>query len=175
MSVSTKFEKILLNQEEFEAVRLTHHPDIYDVKSKDLQAARKRLRDLQSKERTFARENRRISRGKAEARGGSFPGTTERPTHRKQVFAAAVKRLNREIERRAAIEARAPQAKIAEKALAMRRENFVPPAKAVTDKTADEGMTKIASRRRRTAVHRDKVGSISQRTKSTQARRDAKG
>ncbi|MDQ0349860.1 hypothetical protein [Ancylobacter vacuolatus] len=173
MSLTNKAERSLISHEEYEIVRLTHHPDIYDVAGEDLQATRKRLRDLQEKERTLAREKRRISRGKAEPRGGSFPGTQERPSQRKQVFAAAVKRLSREIDRRARIAARAPQAEIAERALAMRRENFN--ASHAAADTANEGMQVIASRRRRTTVHPGKVGRVSQRTKAAQARRDAKG
>ncbi|TCK23088.1 hypothetical protein EV667_3764 [Ancylobacter aquaticus] len=172
MSLTNRAERSLINHEEYEIVRLTHHPEIYDVTSDDLHATRKRLRDLQQKARTLAWEKRRISRGKAEPRGGSFPGTQERPSQRKQVFAAAVKRLSKEIERRARLEARAPQVELAEKALAMRRENFTAPT---APDTANEGMQVIASRRRRTSVHPGKVGRVSQRTKAAQARRDAKG
>lgn len=172
MSIAGRAERSLISREEYEVVRLTHHPEIYDVSDDDLPSTRKRLRELHAKERTLAWEKRRISRGKAEPRGGSFPGTHERPSRRKQVFAAAVKRLNREIERRAEIAARPSQSEIAKKALALRRENFVstPPGAA----RADEGMEVIASRRRRTSVHPGKVGRVSQRTKAAQAKRDAK-
>ncbi len=172
MSITGRAERSLISRDEYEVVRYTHHPAIYDVADEDLQATRKRLRDLHAKERTLAWEKRRISRGKAEPRGGSFPGTHERPSRRKQVFAAAVKRLNREIERRAELAARPRQADIARKALALRRENFV--SDTPRDATAHEGMEVIASRRRRTAVHPGKVGRVSQRTKAAQAKRDAK-
>lgn len=171
MSIAGRAERSLISRDEYEVVRLTHHPEIYDVSDDDLSSTRKRLRDLHAKERTLAWEKRRISRGKAEPRGGSFPGTHERPSRRKQVFAAAVKRLNREIERRAEL-ARPSQAEIAKKALAMRRENFVSPPPGAA--RADEGMEVIASRRRRTSVHPGKVGRVSQRTKAAQAKRDAK-
>jgi hypothetical protein len=61
---------------------------------------RQRLRDMRNKERTLARENRRALRGKGAPRGGSFPGTAEHPPlQRKQVFAAALKRVSKEIGR----------------------------------------------------------------------------
>lgn len=46
-------------------------------------------RDLRSSQK------QREVRGKAEARGGSFPGTVDRPLHRKQLFAAALNRMKR--------------------------------------------------------------------------------
>ena len=53
---------------------------------------------MRDKERTLARENRRAVRGKGAQRGASFPGTAEHPLQRKQVFAAALKRV-KEIDR----------------------------------------------------------------------------
>lgn len=172
MSVSSRAERSLVSHEEYEIVRRTHHPDIYDATSEELREVRKRIRDIHSKEQTLARQKRRVSRGKAEERGGSFPGTYEHPARRKQVFAAAVKRLNKELERRKTFEERIPQVEFARKALALRSENFIAPA--FEDKTADDGMTVIASRRRRTSVHPATVGRVSQRTKAAQARRDSR-
>jgi hypothetical protein len=99
MSVSYKFERSLLSHEEHEVLRLTHHPAIYDHDLEGLKALRVRLRQLRDKERTLARQKQRERRGKSEPRGGSFPGTVEQPLHRKQVFAAALKRVNKELGR----------------------------------------------------------------------------
>ena len=66
-----------------------------------------RLRDMRDKERTLAREKCRQARGKETPRGGSFPCTAEHPLWRKQVFATALKRVNREIDRMHKLEARA--------------------------------------------------------------------
>lgn len=96
MSVPCKFERSLLSHEEFETIRLTHHPAIYDVGAAELEAMRSRLRKMRDKERTLGRQKRREQRGKAEARGASFPGTAEHASQRKQVFVAALKRVNRE-------------------------------------------------------------------------------
>ena len=97
MSVPCKFERSLLSHEEYETIHLTHHPAIYDVEAGELEAMRPRLRKMHDKERALSRQKRREGRGKAEARGASFPGTVEHASQRKQVFAAALKRVNKEL------------------------------------------------------------------------------
>ena len=171
MSLSCRFERSLINQEEYEVVRITHHPAIYEVERDGLQAARKQLRALHEKERTFARQNRRTARGKAEARGGSFPGTHERPTRRKQVFASAVKRISKELDRRKKIEARTSNVEAARKALALRRNaNFV--VRPAAGDSANPGMQALVSAKRRKVVTGKRIGSVSQAVKASQARND---
>src|SRR5262249_35546601 len=121
MSIPCKFERSVLSYDEHEIVLRSHHPGIYDAGLDDLKALRQRLRDMRDKERTLAREKRRQARGKATPRGGSFPGTAEHPLRRKQVFAAALKRVNREIDRMHKLEARAAHVEAARRALAIRR------------------------------------------------------
>src|SRR6202012_3696886 len=94
MSIPCKFERSLLSHEEYETVRLTHHPAIYDIEAAELETIRPRLRKMRYKERTLGRQKRREGRGKGEPRGASFPGTAEHALQRKQVFAAALKRVN---------------------------------------------------------------------------------
>lgn len=172
MSAPCKFERSLLSHDEYEAVRLTHHPVIYDLDGTQLRATQLRLRTMRDKERTLARQKRREMRGKAEARGGSFPGTAERPSQRKQVFASALKRVNKEISRLRKLEAHGAHVEAAHRALAqLRAAKFIHhPA---TGDTAREGMQPLPSRRRRTKLPPAKIGSISQATKNAQARRDA--
>ena len=40
MSIPCKFERSLLSHEEYETIRLTHHPAIYDVEAGELEAMR---------------------------------------------------------------------------------------------------------------------------------------
>jgi hypothetical protein len=172
MSVPCKFERSLLSHEEHETIRLTHHPAIYDVGLAELEAMRPRLRKMRDKERTLGRQRQRERRGKAEARGASFPGTAEHASERKQVFAAALKRLNKEVRRLHNLTARAANVEAAQKALALRRAaNFTtyPPS----DATAKEGMMPKASTRRRKIITGAYIGRVSQATKVAQARRDA--
>ncbi|WP_234679891.1 hypothetical protein [Bradyrhizobium monzae] len=174
MPVPSKLERSLLSHEEYETIRFTHHPAIYDVEVAELEAMRPRLRKMRDKERTLGRQRRREGRGKAEARGASFPGTVERASERKQVFAAALKRLNKELGRLHNMAARTANIEAARKALALHRAaNFTtyPPAGAA----ANEGMVPNASTRRRKIVTGAKIGRVSQATKVAQAMRDSRG
>ena len=174
MSVPCKYERSLLSHEEYETIRLTHHPAIYDVEVAELEAMRPRLRKMRDKERTLGRQKRREGRGKAEARGTSFPGTAEHASERKQAFAAALKRVNTEMRRLHNLAARTANVEAARKALALHRAaNFMtyPPAGA----TANEGIVPMASRRRRRIIAGAEIGRVSQATKVAQAVRDARG
>src|SRR5262252_9188642 len=111
MSVPCKFERSILSHDEYEAIRPTHHPTIYEVEPAELEAIRSRLRKMRDKEQTLSRQKRREARGKSGGRGASFTGTAERPSKRKQVFAAALKRVNKELERLRNLAARTAQSK----------------------------------------------------------------
>jgi hypothetical protein len=173
MAIACKSERSLLGYDEFEVVRTTHHPAIYDLDAETLRAAAGRVRAMRDKERTLARQRRRELRGKSERRGQSFPGSVDRPLLRKQVFSAALKRLNREISRQAKLDARSAHVEAARRALELRRAAaFV--HRPATDPSASEGMQPLPSRRRRTRVPPAKIGSVSQATRNFQARRDAR-
>lgn len=174
MSISSRSEQALLSHDEHEVVKATHHPAILSLSADELRAQRPRLRQLYEKERTFAWQRRREVRGKAEPRGGSFPGTAERSLSRKQVFASALQRLNKEISRIDRLATRSATAAGAHRALALRKagESVLHPA---PGRTARSGMKSNASRRGRTKVNPGKVGSVSQATKSAQAARDNRG
>ena len=173
MSVPCRFETSLLKHDEQETVLASHHPVIYDAGLDELKALLRRLRDLRDKERTLARAKRREQRGKGAPRGAGFPGTAERPFQRKQVFIAAVKRVNKEITRRRNFAARAAQGEAAYRALAMRRAAQFPP-RAAPGSTTHEGMCPLPSQRRRTRVPQARIGSISQATRIAQAAHDAR-
>jgi hypothetical protein len=171
--MSCKRERSLLSHDEHETVRVTHHPTIYEHDVEGLQALRARLRQLREKERTLARQKQREVRGKAGSRGRSFPGIADLPLHRKQIFAAALKRVNEEWGRIHKQEARTAHVEAARRALAVRRAAQFAPYPAAGN-TAPEGMQPLPSRCRRMTESRDKIGSISQRTKIAQATRDSR-
>jgi len=173
MSIPCKLERSILSHDEHEVVLRSHHPEIYEVALDDLKALRQRLRDMRGKERTLARAKRREARGKGPSRGESFPGTAEHALRRKQVFAAALNRVNREIDRLQKLEARTANIEAARRALAMRRAAQFPPRPPAGD-VAGEGMRVLPSQRRRTRVPPARIGSISQATKNAQAARDAR-
>jgi hypothetical protein len=173
MSIPCKFERSILSHEEHEIVLRSHHPGIYDAQLGELKELRQRLRAMREKERTLARAKRREARGKGAPRGQGFPGTAEHSLRRKQVFAAALKRVNREIDRMQKLEARSANVEAARRALAMRRAAQFPPRPATAD-TPGGGMSALPSRRRRTRVPPARIGSVSQATKKAQAIRDAR-
>src|SRR5262249_4334937 len=139
----------------------------------DLKALRQRLREMRDKERTLAHQNRRAVRGKGAQRGVTFPGTAAHPLRRKQVFAAALKRVSKEISRMRKLEARAAHVEAARRAVDMGRAAQFPPRPPTGD-TAREGMRALQNRRRRTRVLGAKIGSVSKATKNAQAARDAR-
>ena len=173
MSIPCKFEQSFLNHDERETVLTSHHPAIYEVTLDGLKELRQRLRDLRAKERTLSREKRREARGKGPARGGSFPGIAERPFQRKEVFTAALKRVNKEVARLERLNARAALGESARRALAMRREAMFPPRPAA-GRTAHKGMRSLPSQRRLVKVPGSKIGRVSQATRNKQVRHDAR-
>lgn len=172
MTVPSKAETNLLSHDELEVVRQSHHPNIYQLTHEELRTAQRRVRDLRDKERTLAWQRQRELRGKAEPRGSSFPGTAEHSLRRKQVFAAALQRVNRETSRLEKLTARDVLSDNARRALAMRKagERVHHPD---AGRTPNGGMTKIENPKRRTKVNPAKVGSVSQATKRAQAARDS--
>src|SRR5215475_7815582 len=123
--------------------------------------------------RDVARVKRREARGKGMPRSESFPGIAEHPLQRKQVFAAALKRVNREIDRMRKLGARTAHIEAARRALAMRRSAQFP-ARLPTENTAGEGMRALPNRRRHIRVPPAMIGRVSQATKTAQAIRDAR-
>ena len=172
MSIPCKFERSILSHDEHGIILRSHHPEIYEAGLDDLKALRQRLRDMRDKESTLARAKRREARGKGPPRGQSLPGTAEHPLQRKQVFAAALKRVNRELHRMEKLEARTAHIEAARQALAMRRAAQFPPRPQAGD-TPGEGMHPLPTRRRRTFVAPAMIGRISQATRNAQAARDA--
>jgi len=173
MSIPCKFERSVLSHDEHEVILRSHHPEIYDAGLDELKALRQRLRDMRDKESTLARAKRREIRGKGPPRGESFPGLAEHPLRRRQVFAAAVKRVNREVDRMQKLEARTAHMEAARRARAIHRAAQFPSRPTAGD-TSSEGMRALSSQRRQTRVSPSKIGRVSQSTKTAQAARDSR-
>jgi hypothetical protein len=177
MSLTRAVERSVLSNEQLDLVDKTHHPAIYDVDAKELRALQKHIRAEKGKVRTLVRQRQREARGKAEARGGSFPGNTEQPLKRKQALSGALKRVNRELKRMRVIEARTAHVDAARRALAQHRAaKFaeVPGSQPGSAPTAGKGMQPIASTRWRRIIPGSQVGSVSQATKVAQAIKDGR-
>ena len=174
MTVPSKAETSLLTHDEFTLVHQSHHPAVYELSSEELRTIQKRIRDLRDKERTLASQRQREVRGKAvSSRGGSFPGTAEHSLRRKQVFAAALQRVNSETHRVNKLIARSAMSDNARRALEKRKAG-----EAVhhpdPGRTPHAGMTKIANPKQHTKLDPAKVGRVSQATKRSQAARDSR-
>lgn len=165
MSINNRRELSLLNHEEGELIRASHHPAIAQLDTKDLAETRQRLRAL----RTLARQKVREARGKGERRGS---GTAEHLQERKQVFASALRRVNKQAHRMHVEEARAAHVEASKKALAMRRSADASSHPA-PGKSASDGMNPVENKKTASKVAPARVGSVSQATKNAQAKRDS--
>lgn len=97
MFMGIRTEDRLLTGAERDAVRQSRHPDIQSLDRDAVLALARRLREYRDKARDIARDRRRSQRGKAEPRGAG-PGPAEDGILlKKQVFAAAMKRVNSRI------------------------------------------------------------------------------
>jgi hypothetical protein len=170
MSISSKRAKSLLSHEEWVLVETTLRPKVSEVAEADLRAAGRQLRTLHNRERDLSRAKRRVARGKAEPRGGSFPGTYARPAERTQVFAQALIRVNDEIVRREGVAARTAMLEGQQRVLAAKR--AAPSRRPANNPTAGTGPSSIPNSKRTTRVPGAKVGSVSQQGKRSQARKD---
>lgn len=171
MSAPVSTERRILTTQEFEAVTRSHYPQICRLDRPGLIDLVKTVREYRDKAQAVSRQRRREMRGKVEPRGASAAKDPEGLGRKKEVFAAALKRLNREISRQEDLARPRSQGEISREALAQRRQSMMNHRPA-PGRTADEGMRAIPSARRRMVIDPRKVGSISQATKDAQARRD---
>jgi hypothetical protein len=106
VSIPVAAEKKLLTPEDFEAVKVTHHPAISDLSLESLKSARHDLGERREKLRVILVESRR-ARVRRTASEASSKGDEAQVGWRKQVFSKALRRLNHELHRREEVEARA--------------------------------------------------------------------
>ncbi len=105
MSIATKTERRLLTQSEAEIVEPTHYPAICSIPGDELEARRRLLRGYRDKARDVASQQRREMRGKGKARGAVSARDNTGTRMKQQIFAQALKRVNKEIARRVKVTA----------------------------------------------------------------------
>ena len=172
MSTPCKLESSILNYEEQQIVLTSHYPAIGEADRAILENLRFVLRDLRDKERTLAHHQRRVTKGSAEPRGRRTAKPGANRFRRKQLFVAALKRINNELRRLQKFEARRELGETARRALMLRRaKQFSRPENFPTSR---DGMRSLPSRRRTVKLPRSKIGRASQTNKRTQARRDSR-
>ncbi len=170
--MGTRTEDRILTGAERDAVRQSRHPDLQALDRDAVLALARRLREYRDKARDMARDRRRAQRGKAEPRGATPPPAEEGLLVKKQVFAAAMKRVNSRI---AVLEAEGRRGRSTEflrEALARKR--AAPRHHPGSGRTSGRGMRPLDEKRRMTDVNPGQVGSVSQQVKNDQAARDSR-
>jgi hypothetical protein len=169
MATTQREERRLLGHEGFALVAPSHHPAIAQLPPEELRALAGRLRAAHDKLRDLIREARRARRGKGSARSAAAQ-EAEKATQRKQIYAAALKRVNRRFE--ALTHDRIKEANRQALKEALARRQAMRPHHPQPGATPGTGMRDKASNRRRAGVRPATIGSVSQQNKAAQARRD---
>jgi hypothetical protein len=173
MSIPIATERSLLSHDEFEAIKATHYPAISGLSAEELRSTLRDIRQRRDKARTIARQQRRELRGKSEPRGNSPARDDTQAMRRKQVFAQAVKRLNRELGRLEEAEERPPNlVESYRRALELLRSNRAVHHPSAW-RTANLGMQPRPSGRNTVEIDPREIGRVSQAVKVAQAKRDA--
>jgi hypothetical protein len=170
MATSIAAERRLLG-DDFALVANSHHPALGALSAEDALALARLLREQRDRLRGMVHSNRRARRGKAEPRAaGAAAGHDPALLRRKQVFAAALKRVNARIELLHGEARRAYHA--AALAEALERKRAARSHHPGGGETAGQGMRAKSSGKRRTRMDPRTIGSISQAGRNAQARRD---
>jgi hypothetical protein len=168
MAITRREEQRLLTHEEQESLAPTHHPQLGVLPPEELRALAFRLRGHRKRARDLIREAARARRGKGEARAAT--GAAEKLSHKKQVFAAGLRRVNAQFARLEAEQRRGRNAEALREALARRR--AARPHHPRPGRHAGGGMRDTSEDRAHRGPDPRAIGSISQATKASQARRD---
>ncbi|HEY4848580.1 MAG TPA: hypothetical protein VIH87_12515 [Methylocella sp.] len=173
MARSIKHERRLLGADELTLVEKTHHPALGLLPDQDLAELRKLLRERRDRAQDIAARQRRELRGKAAPKGARAATDDSGTREKRDVLAAAMQRLNKEVTRRQAKAARQALIDAAKRALELRRATEATTTRPSPGRTANEGInpkSPPAYTLRRPA----KAGAISQHNKNMQATRDSK-
>lgn len=168
MAITRREEQRLLSHEEATLVAPSHHPELGQLSADDLRALAERIRAQQRRARDLVREATRARRGKGEARGAAT--SAERLSEKKQVFAAALRRVNAQFKR--AEDARKPKGAAQGLRQALERRRAARPHHPQPGRSANKGMRDTSHTEAHPGPDPRAIGSISQGTRNNQARRD---
>ncbi|MGG5817336.1 hypothetical protein [Falsiroseomonas sp. HW251] len=169
MPTTQREERTLLGHDGFALVAPSHHPAIASLPAEELRALATRLRTEHAKLRDLIREGKRARRGKGEARAAAG-AEAGKATRRKQVYAAALKRVNKRFEELTHERRRAEHRAALKAALARRQaQRAQHPSSGFG---ARDGMRSKASGKGARGVHGARIGSVSAQNRRAQAARD---
>lgn len=173
MARSLKHERQLLSADELTLVEKTHHPELGLLPDQDLAELRKLVRERRDRAQTIAARQRRELRGKAAPKGTRAVTDDSGTREKRDLLAAAMQRLNKEVTRREGKTARQALIDSAKRALELRRAADTNATRPSPGRTAKEGLnpkgTPAYSLR-----NPAKLGMVSQHNKNMQAKRDSK-
>ena len=173
MAISRQQEARALDADERELVEKSHHPAVQELPDKELSDLVKLIRERRDKARDRASQRRREMRGKGAARGAA-PSTADEGSKRKlAVLAMAMRRLNKEAERRRRMAASAALVENAQRALAMKKAGDNKDAD-FNSRNARRGMRKVANREREKLVRPMERGRQRKAGNVAQAKRDSR-
>ena len=166
-------ERRLLAQDEFEPILKSHHPLIEEAPVQELIELAKWLRARRNRARDIIRGRRRVASGKEAGRGTASETASERGlAAKKQVFAAALARVNARLAHLQAVQRRElAQARLR---AALERKQGTVPHHPHGGSTSGGGMALKGAARRRKIVQASRIGSISQSVRTSQAARDSR-
>jgi len=167
MATSIAAERRLLG-DDFTAVAPSHYPALAELTPEEALALARTLREQRNRLRGMVHANRRASRGKGEARATA--GNDAALTRRKQVYAAALKRVNHRLDVLHGQARRAWHAAALREVLARKR--ATPAQHPGAGDSAGMGMHAKPSRKRSARTDPREIGRVSQFVRNAQAKRD---
>lgn len=167
MASSIAAERRLLG-DDFATVAPSHYPALADMPAEEVLALARTLRDQRDRLRGMVHTNRRARRGKGEARATA--GNDAALARRKQVFAAALKRVNHRLDVLHGQARRAWHAAALREVLERKRAAAAPHPGA--GETAGAGMHAKPNRKRIMRTDPREIGRVSQFVRNAQAKRD---
>jgi hypothetical protein len=173
MARSLKHERRLLGADELSLVEKTHHPALGLLPDQDLAELRKLVRERRDRAQTISARQRRELRGKAAPKGARAATDDSGTREKRDLLAAALQRLNKEVSRREAKGARQTLIGNATRALELRRASEANVTRPSPGRTANEGINPKAAPAY-TLRSPAKLGAVSQLTKNMQAKRDSR-
>jgi hypothetical protein len=169
MATSQREERELLGHDAFALIVPTHQPAISALPPEELRVIATRLRAEHAKLQDLIREGHRAKRGKGDTRAAAN-AEVGKATRRKQVYAAALKRVNSRFDELTHDRRRAEQRAALREALARRQaQRAQHPASGFG---SSAGMQNKANAKGAKHVQGGRIGSVSAQTKRAQARRD---
>lgn len=167
MATNIAAERHLLG-DDFAVVAPSHYPALAALDATEALALARTLREHRNRLRGMAHANRRARRGKAEPRAAAPSDAAL--ARRKQVYAAALKRVNARLDVLHGQARRAWHASALQEALA--RKNAAKAHHPAGGDTASRGMHAKPSRKRIVRTDPREIGRVSQFVKNAQAKRD---